>query len=225
MPNFESSLGNRKLGQSSLREIDIPDESEFNESNIVNPAVRKQAGMPALNQASIQSLQNRLIESERDPEEIEREFREAREAKKAKLAGKERLNDGAKRRLEMLLNMTRTTHSVELDGNMYVMQTIPSKAVREAIVMASQYDGTVESPFEVRKQFLARSLVQIAGVEFEQFIGTSSLDSKLAFIDELDEALLNRLYDEYLEMDSLSKSKYSVKTDADVKEIIADLKK
>jgi|SRR6185436_1030030 len=221
MPSFESPLGNKKFGTTSpLRELDIPDETEFNQDNIVNPIMRRKAAMPILDDQAMQNFQNRL--QEKDPAEIEREFREAR---RVKVSGKERLNEGAKRRLEMLLNMTRTTHEVNIGENIFVLQTIPSKSMREAIMVASEYDGTVQAPFEARRQFLARSIVQIAGVEFGQFVGSDSLQSKLSFIDELDEPLLNTLYGEYLKMSEIAKNKYSVKNNIEAKEIVEDLKK
>lgn len=223
MPSFESALGNKKFGNTMpLKEIDIPDESEFNQENIVNPIVRRKTSMPILDENAMQSFQNKLQESEVEPAEIEREFREAR---RVKLSGRERLNDGAKRRLEILLNMTRTTHEVDIGENIFVLQTIPSKSMREAIMAASEYDGTVQAPFEARRQFLARSITQIAGVEFGQFVGSDSLQIKLSFIDELDEPLLNRLYNEYLKMSEIAKNKYSVKNDTEAKEIVEDLKK
>ena len=42
------------------------------------------------------------------PSELEQQFREAREAKRL---GRERLNDGARRRIEMLIGMTRGTRT------------------------------------------------------------------------------------------------------------------
>jgi len=222
MPGFESPLGNKKFGGPGMREIDIPDESGMSPENIVNPVVRRRASLPPLDESAIQSFQNRIQEAEQDPAELEREFREAR---KAKISGKEKLNDGAKRRLEMLLNMTRTTHDVKIDGNVFVLQTLSGKSMSEAIMAASEYDGTVQSPFEVRRQFLARSLVEIAGVSFSQFVGSEDLEVKLSFIDELPEPLLNRLYDEYLKMADIAKNRYSIKNEMEAKEIIEDLKK
>jgi hypothetical protein len=222
MPGFDSPLGNKKFGGSGMREIDIPDESGLTPENVVNPIVRRRAALPPLDDTDIQNFQHRMQESERDPAELEREFREAR---KAKISGKEKLNEGAKRRLEMLLNMTRTTHDVNIDGNVFVLQTLPGKSMREAIMAASEFDGTVQSPFEVRRQFLARSLVEIAGVNFSQFVGSDDLEMKLSFIDELHEPLLNRLYDEYLKMAEVARNKYSIRNEMEAREIIDDLKK
>jgi len=214
MASFDSPLGSKKMSGQPMREFTVPDESGFVQES-VNPAFRRQQGL------SEESFQ-RMPKSEEELVAIEKEMREAR---KAKATGKEKLNDGAKRRLEMLLNMTKTTHSVDLDGNTYMMRTISSKEMREAYMAISEFDLTVQASLEARRQFLARSLIQVAGVDFEQFIGTDSLDAKLEFVDALDEALLNRLYSEYLEMSTKAKNKYAIKSEEEVKEVIEDLKK
>lgn len=227
MPSFDSPLGNKKIAASSLREFDIPDESGLTHDQVVNPVFRRKAAMPPLDETALHNFQQRVDREfdSSDPMEIEREFKDAREAKRAKFSGKERLNDGAKKRLEMLLDMTRTTHEVNIDGTIFVLQTLAGKSMREAIMAASEYDGTVQSPFEVRKQFLARSLISIGGATFSQFVGADDLDLKLTFIDELHEPLLNRLYNEYLKMAEIAKGKYSIKNEHDAREIIEDLKK
>ena len=223
MPGFESPIGNRVLSSQSMRELDIPDESQFNQENVVNPVYRRKQAMPNLDEESIQSMQARLQqEAQQDPAQLEREFHEAR---RAKVTGKEKISGGAKRRLEMLLGMTKTTHTVDIGGNTFSMQTIPAKFMREALVAISEFDGTVQAPFEARRQFLARSLVHVAGVEFSQFIGSDAVEDKLVFLDELDEPLLNRLYSEYLSMTEQAKEKYAVRSEADAKEVLEDLKK
>jgi hypothetical protein len=95
----------------------------------------------------------------------------------------------------------------------------------DAIVAASAFDGTVQSPFEIRRQLLSRSLIQIGGVDIDQFLGASDLESKLSLIDELDDSLLNRLYEEYLNLSRECKKKYAITTTVEAKELVEDLKK
>ena len=148
-----------------------------------------------------------------------------RHARELKRSGKERLNDGAKRRVEMLVGMTQATREFTIGDNVFILQTLQSKSMREALMAASVYDGTIESPFEIRKQLLARSLNQIAGVPAEQFVGSNSIDAKLNFIDEQVEAVLNRLYGEYLILVKESDELYSIKTAEDAKEVVDAVKK
>ena len=205
MPSFDSSISNKSFNSAPLREYDVPDESGPRRYEV--------------DENSIQDMQMRM---QHDPVEVEREIRAAKEAKRT---GRERLGEGAKRRIEMLLGMTQTTHTADVNGTNFVFKSLKAKDMRAAIMIAANYDNTVQSPFEVRKQFLARSIVSIADVDFEQFIGSDTLESKLIFIEELDEALLNRLYDEYLKMVRTAKEKYRIKDDEDAKQVVADLKK
>lgn len=138
---------------------------------------------------------------------------------------KAKLSDSAKKRIEMLLGMTEMTRKVDIDGNVFILQTLPGEEVRSAIKAIMPFDGTVEASFEARRQFLARSLTHIAGIEIHQFIGSYEFDVKLSFIDNLGNAFLDRLYEEYTILSNESKNKYSIKTAADAKEVVEDLKK
>lgn len=226
MPNFESPLGKKSIASQPLKELDIPDESGYtpppNEKFI--PTVNRRYGQP-LDENSLNEFQARM-EAQMNPDtglsEAEREIRQARDAKRT---GRERLSDGARRRIEMLVGMTRGTRTADIAGQTYVLQTLKSKEMREAIIVAATFDGTVQFPFEFRKQLLARALTQIAGVDINQFIGSVELEDRLVFLDEIDEALLDRLYAEYMEMVKEAKDKYSIKTDQDAKEVVEDLKK
>lgn len=226
MPSFDSPIGKKKFAGSNLKSFDVPDESGYNEPSHQEPVVRRRQ-MPNVNVDAIRDFQAQMQQQEmptyeRDPAEVEKEIRQAKADRKS---GRERLNDGAKRRLEMLLGMTRSTREADIMGHKFVLQTIPSKEIREAIMEASMFDGTVQSPFEIRRQLLSRSLIVIAGVDAAQFVGSHDLEAKLWLIDELDEPMLNRLYDEYLALTKEAEQKYAVKTVEEVKEVLEDLKK
>lgn len=229
MTSFESPLGKKKFGGSQMREIDVPDESGYSGGPPMEdgePVVRRRP-VPQVNADQIRDFQARMQREEmpvyeQDPSEVERQIRQSRLDKKS---GKERLDAGAKRRIEMLVGMTRATRQVDIDENSFVLKTLRSKEMREALLAASEYDSTIQFPFEIRKQLLARSIIQIAGVDTEQFIGSNDIDAKCEFIDLMDEFLLNRIYNEYLILVRETGQKYAVKNENDVKEIVNDLKK
>ncbi len=236
MPKFESPLGNKNFVGPTMKEYDVPDESELIhqvEQESVNPVFRQRqaAGMAAADeharrvraQHAYQQQQMMYESQEEDPSfEIERQIKEAKEARRT---GKVRLSEAARKRIEMLIGMTRHTHEATIGGNLYVFQTLRDKEMRDAIQKSSEFDGSVEQTFEVRKQLLARSIVVLAGVDFSQFVGSSSLEAKLDTIDELDHVLLGRLYSEYLIMVKDATDKYAIKNEADAKEVVEDLKK
>ncbi len=215
MPNFESPIGKKTFAATPMRNFDVPDESEY-------------VGPSPIDHQSIREFQSRM--SQQFPENQERKHvsdveREIREAREAQRTNREKMSDGAKRRIEMLLGMTQTSRQVDIEGNTFTLRSLKSKEVREAIFQASQFDGTTHGPYEVRKQFVARSLTQVAGLEIEQFLGSNTLETKLAFIDELDDSLLARLYEEYMILNNSSKEKYSIKNEQELKEVVEDLKK
>lgn len=220
MPKFESELGEQSFVGKPLREFDVADESGYSEP----PRRSNQPIMVPMDAEAIRNFQNKLNgqNSQQNQYEVEEEIRAERQAKKT---GKVRLNEGARRRIDMLIGMTRLTREVDIEGAVYVLRTLKSGEMREAIAEASKFDGTVQSPFEVRKQLIGRSLTQIAGVDVEQFIGSNLLEDKFTLIDELDEPLLIRLYDEYVELSKEAKDKYSIKTPEEAKEVLEDLKK
>ena len=229
MASFDSPIGKKKFGGPQMREIDVPDESGYYEGPSMDsnePVVRRrpipQVDIDAIRDYQAKMQRQEIPVYERDSVDIEREIQQARADKKA---GRERLNDGAKRRIEMLVGMIRGTRSVDIEGNVFILRTLRSKEMRDALMEASKYDGTIQSPFEIRRQLLARSITHVAGVEIEQFIGSSSIEDKCLFIDEIDESLLNRLSDEYLKLVQESKNKFAVKTEEDIKEVMGDLKK
>lgn len=223
MPKFDSPIGSKSFAGQQLREFDIPEGGmQFGSPPAGNNPAGRLGGYAPQVDAALEFQERMEHESNQEVAEMERSIKEARDARRS---GKVRLNEGARRRIEMLVGMSRSTREFEIDGNKYAMQTLSSKEMRVAILEASAFDGSVQSPFEVRRQFLAYSLTQVAGLDIVQFVGSNDMDAKLELIDSLDEALLNRLYDEYLIMVTEARDKYSIKSDEDVKEVMEDLKK
>lgn len=228
MPSFESPIGGKKVFGTPMKEFDVPDETDYSSEirgERFSPSVTKRYAREPLNLDALQEFQNR-IQGQVDPDsqlgETEREMKAAREARRS---GKERLNAGAKKRLEMLLGMTRSSREVILGENVFILQSLKSKELSDSYVSAAEFDGTVQSPFQIRRNLLARSLVSISGIDFDQFIGSRDIEDKLFFIDEMDHELLNRLYDEYSILLKETQEKYSIKNVQDAKEVLEDLKK
>lgn len=232
MPKFRSPLGEQQFAGQPLMEFDVPDESEsFAEPQYPErpPAMRPRGPVsygnpaPPVDMGAVMAFQNKLDgESIEDSLEVERQIREAKEARRT---GKEKLSSGARRRIEILIGMTRDTRKADVNGTSYVLQTLKSKELRESIMAASAFDGDVQFPFELRKQMVARSLVQVAEVDIDQFVGSSSLEAKLQMVDDLPEPLLNRLYSEYNILAKESQDKYAIKSAEDAQEVAEDLKK
>jgi hypothetical protein len=228
-----------------MREIDVPDESQGQATQQYRPTIPQQyapvqpqytgmgaAGVPhQMNADEIAAFARQMNGEAEDVSQgdglsladMEREVSRLR-AQKAR--GQIPLNDGARIRIEQLIGYTRLTRDVKIDeNNVYVLQSLKGKEYRQAILEASAFDGTVEGPFELRKQLLARSLCSVAGIEISQFLGDASLEARLAFIEEIEDTLLNRLFDEYSELKKECVSKYGIPTAEAAKEVAEDLKK
>jgi len=227
MPTIKSDLTNKSFDGNQMMQFDVSDESQEMPSDEIDALNRRMAerGLPPLDENTINQMykhQNKQVNNQNDLSTTERAVKEARIAK---ATGKTRLNDGAKRRVEALCGIMRSTKSVDIEGNIFSLRTLKTKEMREALLEASKFDGTVESPFEIRKQLLARSLYEIAGADATLFLGDSSLYAMFEFLDEQDESLLVRLFSEYSQLANSADKRYSIKNDVDAKEVIDDLKK
>jgi hypothetical protein len=227
MPKFDSPIGSKQFHGQPMRDLSVPDDSGYDQPAPMPPRPGRphQHSHPDFDEQAMREFQSQM----QTPVQVPREMTEAEmrilEAKKAKREGRERLSDGAKRRIEILIGMTRLTRDVDVDGKLYRLQTLKSKELREALVATAEFDGTVQLVFETRKQLLARSLVVVAGVEIEQFLSNDELQSKLDFIEEMDHALLLRLYNEYISLSNEAQEKYALKTVDELKEVADELKK
>jgi hypothetical protein len=238
MPSIKSDLTNKKISGGTMRQFEVPDDSEYDteQGPDIDELNRRMAerGLPPVDENTIKqmyALQQGGSEKsvrQKQPQPLDGLYEkehQIREARIAKMTGKVRLNEGAKRRIEMLCGLTRSTRTVDLDGQIFSLRTLKNKEMRGALLAASQFDGTVESPFEIRKQLLARSLYEIAGTEATLFLGDPSLEAMLEFIDDIDETLLTRLYTEYLRLVDDASKKFSIKNNSDVQEVVEEIKK
>jgi len=223
MPKFESPLGSKQFTGQPMRDINVPDETEYQQPQ---PRSRERNSPPVIDEEAYQQFQARMqpqpASNMRDMTNTEKEIIAA---KRAKREGKERLSEGARRRIEMLIGMTQLARDVEIAGQHYQLKSLAGEELRDAMVNASEFDGSVEFIFETRKQILARSLTIVAGVEIEQFLNSNDLESRLYFIEQMDHALLLRLYNEYILLSNEAQDKYALKTVAQVQEVLGDLKK
>jgi hypothetical protein len=239
MPTIKSDLGEQSFQGRPIRTFEVPDAS--NEEFAPLPGSLSQEyfpneglGAPAVlprnqnypNAEPVGAFNARQLAS-RQPmtfEDVKRAEEAMKAAKTAKFAPS-RLSAAAKKRIAIICGISRDNRSVVIDGETYVLQILKGHETRASYLAASAFDGTIESPFEIRKQLLARSLCSIAGTDIDLFLGDDSLESKLAMIDELPESLLVKLMDEYTKLTDEVQARYFPKSEAEVAEVIEDLKK
>lgn len=225
MAKFESPLGSKKIQGAPMRDFSVPDESGYQTPQPSQHRTHQHEGPPQFDEVAMRDFQSRMQGPPPQMREVSQVEQEFLAAKKAKREGKERLSEGAKRRVEMLVGMTRLTRDVEVAGNLYRLQSLSSRELRDALTATAEFDGSIELVFETRKQLLARSLVVIAGVETSQFLYSEDLEVRLDFIEMMDHALLLRLYNEYVLLANEAQDKYAIKTQEEAREVLEDLKK
>lgn len=225
MPKFDSPIGSKQFPNQQTREFSVPDESGYQPPPSPQQIRRDHQAPPVIDEATFREFQSRMQPPPPQMREISAVEQDILAAKRAKREGKERLSEGARRRIEMLLGMTRMTRDVDIAGQMYRVQALTDQELRDAIVASAEYDGSVQFIFENRKQLLARSITVVAGVEIDQFLNSNELEARVALIENMDHALLVRLFNEYNSLAKEAQDKYLPKTPEQVKEVAEDLKK
>ncbi len=225
MPKFDSPIGSKQFPNQQMREFSVSDESGYQPPPPPQQMRRDHQAPPVIDEAAFREFQARMQPPPPQMREMSAAEQDILAAKRAKREGKERLSEGARRRIEMLIGMTRMTRDVEIAGQMYRVQTLTDQELRDAIVASAEYDGSVQFIFENRKQLLARSITMVAGVEIDQFLNSNELEARVALIEYMDHALLVRLFNEYNDLAKEAQDKYVPKTPEQVKEVAEDLKK
>ena len=243
MTSFKSPLGDKNVGNTrGYRQVEVPYEdginSSFNKTNELNKLdeinlLRQQRGLPLLDEnffATGHSNHTNAIPSNNmmsasssvmSPKEMEQQL----EVRKLKNKGIEHLSAGAKQRIELLLNMTRLTAVAELAGIKFGLKTLTSNEIQEVLLTSSQFEGSISGIFELKKNFLARSLFSINNNSLEEFLGSDDIFDTLAFLGEMDDNLINALYVEFEKLTKESSKKFGLNTPEAVKEVVEDLKK
>ena len=206
MSSFESPLGKQTFQSNQVKEFDVPE--------VRNPYANRQ---------SVEDFQNKL--NGINEEEADVEFERVKQSKSQRKAAANFVSDSGQKRISLLLGLTKSTRECEILGNKYVLRTLSSKEMKDAILSLTQFETNVEMMWESRRQYLGRALVEIAGIPIEDFLGSSNLEARFQFIDEMHESFLNRLYEEYSLLVKESDAKFKINSVADVTEVLSDIKK
>ncbi len=217
MAKINSALGSKSF-QGGMREFVVEEEVE-SEPFDMDP------GHHPMNQPQ---MNNSFYEQQQMQQQQQQKINYQQHLQQRAMANSKQesgISDSARRRIEILCGMTNLTKTVEIGDVTFKLTSLKTKDNRNALMSAIKFDGTVEFSFELRKQILARSILSVSDVEINMFLGTDDFKARLDFLDELDEAVSNRLYSEYLELDKEIKEKYALKTEKEAKEVIEEIKK
>lgn len=139
--------------------------------------------------------------------------------------GAEKLNDHAKKRIEILADIGRLTKDVPIEGIVFSLRTLKSKEARDATMSVFTCANDADAAFEIRRQTLARAIYQIDGQDIELALGGRDFDLKLELIDSMEETIVNKLWNEFNELRQEVKVKFGLETEEQVKGVVEDIKK
>jgi len=221
MPEIKSPIMNRQApAPQKLRTFEVTDPTQDDEQDPFSPEARYQAAMRAEQQ---RNYSQQPQSPQQDDVLLEKQIEEAR---RNKVKGINPLSEGAKKRIEHLTGLGRSTVDVDIEGVLFTLSTLKSKEIREAINACSKLNtNNLDIKLELRRQQLARSIKFIDNAEFSLVIGSDNLFDKLNFVEELDESIVQRLDEEYEKLAKSVRDKYALKTEEDIKEVAEDLKK
>jgi hypothetical protein len=180
--------------------------------------------------------------SEITPQEaMERRRQFAEQAEKGQVATKLT----AKRRIELLLGIGRGTKEVPIDTEegtvTFSIRTLKGKENKEVAALlenakrvrneAGEYILSPTGLYALRVLALKYAIYAIDGIEFDVVLGTVSAeqDQKISvrelFLEELDDTLVARLFGEYESLVMDNTAKYGIKSEAEAKEVAAEVSK
>jgi hypothetical protein len=199
MAEFDSPLGRKQFATQSRKVFNVEDTNSA-EKNFM-PEL--EVGVPIeLTPAQFQEMQQRR-----------NSFKQTQS----------RPTSESRQRIELLTGIGRLTKEVTIEGHLFTLQSLKSKEMRETIRAVSQASDGPDSIFEMRAQILARSIVKIDNHPVAVVLGSDSVEARLSFIDDSEEQVVNQLYSAYTEM--TKKVDLAVKNDADVQEVVEEIKK
>ena len=173
-------------------------------------------------QAAAQSFSAQRQMSREELMDIEQNIKEAR---REKLSSMNKITEHGKKRSEILANIGRLNKDVQLEGYTFSLRTLKSKETREAALQTFSVGTQLEANFEARRQQLARSIYKIDNYEIIDVLGNDSIETKLEFLDDLEESVIVKLFDEFSSLKEDARVKFSITTEAEAKEVAEDLKK
>lgn len=139
--------------------------------------------------------------------------------------------------IEVLLGIGRKTVDVPVESEMgsttFTLKTLKSRERKQVAAAMDDFisRSTHENLHKVRDITLCFAIAGIEGRSFDSILGTTNMQEKDAFaikysfVSELEDNISSYLYGKFEQLDADSRSKYSLKTEKDVKEVAEAISK
>lgn len=168
---------------------------------------------------------------------------EALEMRRQKVEAQNKASPNVKKQLELRLGIGRVYKDVLVnDGEQevtFTVRTLKGYETRQLLRYLGTLakgakendDSSSDLVLALRTFTLVLAIHAVDGVDFDQALGCYGQDDEIrydqraAFIEELDDAVINYVYAEYEIMNQSHKDKYTIKTDEQAKEVAQEIKK
>lgn len=116
-----------------------------------------------------------------------------------------------KSRIETLLGLKRKTKDVLVEGLTYRLQTLKNREIKEILKMVSTTGATSQATIlhEVKDHTLAFAITHIDGQKINDVLNSDALEDRLDLIGELDDLVVDKLWNELTILRRLSEPENS----------------
>lgn len=204
MPDFNSPLGRRAFASvGQQRVLTVSDED----------------------QKALYSQPKEVHSQNEDDYATERDIEAIQEARKARIAASKKIGYGAKERIEFLTGLGRGYSVVRFEDVSFSIRSLKDKEMREVVRISNTALNAADSYFEARIQTLARSIYEVDEQPISLVLGSNKLEDVVAWVEEMDESLVEFIHENYLEMVKTNRAKFMIKDEKDAKEVSEEIKK
>lgn len=155
------------------------------------------------------------------------EYQGVQDMRRAAVAASKQVGSDERDRINYLAGIGRNTIDVDVEGAVFTLRTLKGKEMHQALRAVSQFPE--ESPdrvYGLRNQLMSRAIYKIDGLTLDLVLGDASPNVVQAYlVEEMDNAVVEYLYSEFLKMHTEQKERFTIKNEADLKEVADNVKK
>jgi hypothetical protein len=151
---------------------------------------------------------------ESEDEEKSRMLREQHQLQMRAKKEKQPISESGKKRVEMLCGMLSLTKEVKFNDTIFVVRLLRAKEAAQIAsdILKLNLTYNVENSYAFKHLTLAKALVSINNIDIDTFLDSANNDDKAkqAFVEELQEFVVDYLFKKYTELNEEVKVKYGM---------------
>jgi hypothetical protein len=159
---------------------------------------------------------------EESPEEIRQRLSKSKEQIKSQ---NQRAPKNTVDRMEVLVGISRLTKEVDIDGTIFSIRSLKSREMREIMKYSEAQETKLDQLLSIKLGTLAYSIYEIDGNSFDYICKSGDLEDKIEVVDDFDNFLVKKLWNEYSEMVAIHNDSVKADLGSTSKEFSENLKK